>query len=263
MKHSDTQVPEGLVLHNLTVGYDRHPALHHLNLCIPKGALVAVVGPNGAGKTTLLRTLAGELSPMSGHVQGLPASVAYLPQRCSLDVSFPVSVWEMVAMGLWHRMGAMGGMTAAMRRECAAALEQVGLTGFENRHVDALSGGQLQRALFARLALQDATLVLLDEPFAAVDAPTKNQLLGVLKHWQTQGKTVLTVTHDLAQAAEHFPSTLLLARQWAEFGHSREVISTFWHQAMQMPGPFDQDALVCVRPETSLSHMAGTERLNA
>lgn len=263
MKHSETHLPEGLTLHNLTVGYDRHPALHHLNLRIPKGALVAVVGPNGAGKTTLLRTLAGELSPMSGHVQGLPARVAYLPQRCSLDVTFPVTVWEMVAMGLWHRMGAMGGMTVAMQQECAAALDQVGLTGFEERQVDALSGGQLQRALFARLALQDAALVLLDEPFAAVDAPTKTQLLDVLKHWQMQGKTVLTVTHDLAQAAEHFPSTLLLARQWAEFGPSRAVISTFWHRAIQMPGPFDQDAPVCVRPEETLSHMAGTERLHA
>lgn len=259
MKQANPDTAVSIALCNLTVGYNRHPALHHLDLVIPSGALVAVVGPNGAGKSTLLKTLAGELRPMSGQVRGLPARVAYMPQRSTLDVSFPVSVWDMVAMGLWHRMGACGGMTEAMRDECSSVLDRVGLAGFEDRDLDALSGGQLQRALFARLTLQDAQLVLLDEPFAAVDAPTKTVLIDVLKHWQAQGKTVLAVTHDLSQALEHFPHTLLLARQWAQFGASRSVLENHWHEALEMPGPFDRDAAVCGRVPAGQALASETE----
>jgi zinc/manganese transport system ATP-binding protein len=234
-------------LHDLTLGYDRHPAVHHVSLRIAPGSLVALVGPNGAGKSTLIKALAGELRPLSGSATGLAGQrIAWLPQHSGLDPSFPIDVRRMVEMGLWHRVGALGRFTAGHRRLCDEALAAVGLTGFETRGLDTLSGGQLQRALFARLILQDAPVVLLDEPFAAVDHRTSTDLLALLHRWQQQGKTVIVVLHDLAQVRAHFPLTLLLARELVAFGPTAEVLSdSNWARAQRMHEPFDDDAPPC------------------
>lgn len=242
---SDT-APE-IVLHDLTLGYDRHPAVHHLSLRIAPGSLVALVGPNGAGKSTLVKALAGDLPPLSGGVEGLAGHrVAWLPQHSGLDTSFPIDVRRMVALGLWHRVGALGRFRAEHRRRCDEALAAVGLAGFESRGLDTLSGGQLQRALFARLILQDAPVVLLDEPFAAVDHRTSADLLALLKRWQGQGKTVIVVLHDLAQVRAHFPHTLLLARELVAYGPTAEVLTdAHWTRALRMPEPFDDHAPLC------------------
>lgn len=237
----------GIVLHDLTLGYDRHPAVHHLSLRIAPGSLVALVGPNGAGKSTLVKALAGELHPLGGRIDGLDGPrVAWLPQHSGLDTSFPIDVRRMVALGLWHRVGALGRFRAEDRRRCDEALAAVGLAGFESRGLDTLSGGQLQRALFARLILQDAPVVLLDEPFAAVDHRTSADLLALLQRWQRQGKTVIVVLHDLAQVRAHFPITLLLARSLVAFGPTAEVLTdAHWARAMRMPEPFDEHAPRC------------------
>ncbi len=234
-------------MHDLTLGYERHPAVHHLSLRIEPGSLVALVGPNGAGKSTLIKALAGELRPLSGHLSGLSGQrIAWLPQQSGLDPSFPIDVRRMVCMGLWHRMGALGRFTAEHRSLCEKALAAVGLTGFESRGLDTLSGGQLQRALFARLILQDAPLVLLDEPFAAVDNRTSAELLALLHRWQAQGKTVIVVLHDLAQVRAHFPLTLLLARELVAFGPTAEVLTEAnWARAQHMREPFDDHAPPC------------------
>ncbi len=156
---------------DLTLGYDRHPAVHHLSGRIPAGALLAVVGPNGGGKSTLLKGMVGELKPIGGKVRGLQGQiVAYVPQQDGIDRSYPVSVFDLVAMGLWDRRGLFGGFGRRDEAAVAAALARVGLSGFERRPVGTLSGGQLQRALFARVTLQDASVILLDEPFSAIDA---------------------------------------------------------------------------------------------
>src|SRR5690606_6531348 len=154
--------------------YERHPAVHHLSLALPPASLVAVVGPNGAGKSTLLKALAGQLQPIGGRIDGLGPQqrVAWLPQANGIDRGFPISVEELVLLGLWPEVGALGRYSAAHRHTCHAALASVGLLGFEKRAIDTLSGGQFQRALFARLILQDAPVVLLDEPFAAIDQRT-------------------------------------------------------------------------------------------
>lgn len=234
-------------LRNLTLGYDRHPAVHHLSLRIEPGSLVALVGPNGAGKSTLIKALAGLLAPISGTLHGLQKQrIAWLPQHTELDRSFPIAVRDLVAMGLWHQVGALKRFSATHLRQCDAALAAVGLTGFESRSLDTLSGGQLQRALFARLILQDAPLVLLDEPFAAVDNRTTADLLALLHRWHQQGKTVLTVLHDLAQVRTHFPLTLLLARELIAWGPTAEVLTTaHWSRAQRMKEPFDDAAPVC------------------
>jgi zinc/manganese transport system ATP-binding protein len=245
--HPADPTAAAIELHDLTLGYDRHPAVHHLNARIAPGSLLALVGPNGAGKSTLIKALAGELRPLSGRIGGLAwQRIAWLPQHSGLDPSFPIDVRRMVAMGLWHRVGALGRFTAEHRRLCDEALTAVGLTGFESRGLDTLSGGQLQRALFARLILQDAPVVLLDEPFAAVDHRTSTDLLALLHRWQREGKTVIVVLHDLAQVRAHFPLTLLLARELVAFGPTAEVLThAHWARAQRMQEPFDDDAPPC------------------
>lgn len=243
---SPSNAPD-IELHDLTLGYDRHPAVHHLSLRIAPGSLVALVGPNGAGKSTLIKALAGELRPISGRVSGLAGQrIAWLPQHSGLDASFPIDVRRMVAMGLWHRVGALGRLTAEHRRLCDESLAAVGLTGFESRGLDTLSGGQLQRALFARLILQDAPVVLLDEPFAAVDNRTSADLLALLHRWQQQGKTVIVVLHDLAQVRAQFPLSLLLARELVAYGPTAAVLNDAnWARAQRMHEAFDDDAPLC------------------
>lgn len=242
-----------LRLEDLTLGYDRHPAVHHLNVDVPAGALVAVVGPNGAGKSTLLKGVAGELRALGGHIRrsGEPdARIAYLPQRGELDTSFPVSVFEMVAMGLWHEIGAFGRVRASHVHRIERALAAVSLSGFESRPIGSLSGGQMQRVRFARLILQDAPLILLDEPFAALDARTVADLMQLILDWHREGRTILTVVHDLDQVRRHFPTCLLLAREPVAYGPTAEVLTEpLLTRARQLSEAFDEQAAVCHRDE--------------
>jgi zinc/manganese transport system ATP-binding protein len=215
--------------------------------------MTAVVGPNGAGKTTLLRALAGDLSLQSGHIDGLAGQrVAWLPQHSEIDRSFPISVREMVMHGLWHQLGAWGWRGASHRAACDQALAAVGLSGMAQRSIDTLSGGQMQRALFARLILQDAAVILLDEPFAAVDEPTSADLLRLMVQWQREGKTVITVLHDLRLVREHFPQTLLLARRAVAWGPTVQALTEAnWLRAQHMREPFDEHAPLCEHTDTS------------
>ena len=238
-----------LALGDLTLGYDRHPAVHHVSATFARGSLTAIVGPNGAGKSTLLKAMAGLLKPLSGTIRADgPMRIAYLPQIAALDRSFPVSLFDLVAAGLWHRTGTFGGISRKDRHAVHEAFERVGLQGFERRTLDALSGGQLQRALFARLILQDADLILLDEPLAAIDTKTSVDLLAMISEWHAQGRTILAVLHDMQIVREHFPQTLLLARECVAFGKTHDVL-TDHHlgRARQMIEAFDDDAHICVQ----------------
>lgn len=237
-----------LSIRNLTLGYDRHPAVHHLDLELAAGSLTAVVGPNGAGKSTLLKGLSGELVPLEGRIETRAARLAYLPQLSEIDRSFPITVEALVAMGLWRRIGAFGPVRDSDAARVAEALSAVGLTGFERRPISALSGGQAQRVMFARLLLQDADLVLLDEPFTALDARTAAELLEVVKRWHGEGRTVLAVLHDIEAVRRHFPETLLLAREKVAHGATSEVLTPQnLFRARQMSEAFDDDAAICAR----------------
>jgi zinc/manganese transport system ATP-binding protein len=247
--------PPAIELHNLTLGYERHPAVHHVSATLPAGSLVAVVGPNGAGKSTLIKGLAGLVRPMQGHITGLAGQrVAYLPQRDDMDHSFPITVADMVAMGLWHEVGALGGYSRTQRQRCTDALAQVGLSGFGQRTIATLSGGQFQRALFARLMLQDAPIILLDEPFAGVDTRTSRDLLALLHTWHAQGRTVLAVLHDMEQVRQHFPHALLLARELVAAGPTPQVLTEAnLQRARRLNEAFDDEAPECdvAEPESS------------
>jgi zinc/manganese transport system ATP-binding protein len=213
---------------DLTLGYDRHPAVHHLDGAVAAGALLAVVGPNGAGKSTLLKGIAGTLLPLGGTIDrdGLdPRRIAYLPQVADLDRSFPVTVYDLVAMGLWRRSGLLGSIGRRDREQIEHAIAAVGLTGFEVRTIGSLSGGQLQRVLFARLILQDASIILLDEPFTAIDAKTTADLLAIVHRWHGEKRTIVAVLHDLDVVRSHFSETLLIARKPVAWGRTADVLT--------------------------------------
>lgn len=213
---------------DFSLGYNRNPAVMGLQTEILNGSLTAVVGPNGAGKSTLLKGLVGSLQPLSGQVL-LGAietrDISYLPQQSEVDRLFPISVYELVSMGLWRVIGAFGKISRSHRARITEALATVGLENFEKRAIGSLSGGQLQRALFARLLLQDSALVLLDEPFSAIDAGTTADLINIVKRWHGEGRTVLAVLHDTDTVQAHFPETLLLAREMVAHGPTEKVLT--------------------------------------
>ena len=248
--------PQPITLRDLTLGYDGHPAVHHLSGTIAPGALLAVVGPNGAGTSTLIKALAGLLTPIGGHIDGLAGQrVAYLPQQAALERGFPIGVGEFAAMGLWHETGAFGGFSRAQRERVRAALAAVGLEGHARQPIDTLSGGQLQRTLFARLMLQDAPVLLLDEPFSAIDQRTTVDLLQLLRQWHAAGKTVLAVLHDLHQVRDAFPETLMLAREPVAWGPTDQVLTPANLQRLRaMPEAFDDRAAVCEVPSAGTPH---------
>ncbi len=214
-------------LHDVTLGYERHPAVHHLDGAFNAEGLTAVVGPNGSGKSTLLKGIAGALSPLSGHIDlaGLRhRDIAYLPQDNGVDRRFPITLEELVSLGFWGRRGLFGGLSRADRTRMDDAFAAVGLDGFQRRPVGSVSGGQLQRALFARVLLQDARLILLDEPFTALDARTASDLIELVQRWPREGRTVIVVLHDLDLVRETCADTLLLAREKVAWGPTTEAL---------------------------------------
>jgi len=213
---------------DVTLSYDRHPAVHHLSGVFETGSLTAVVGPNGAGKSTLLKSLVGEECQVEGRIDFgslKPHDFGYLPQAASLERQFPLMVADVVLLGAWRRIGPFRGVTRAIAREAASALAAVGLKGFERRQVGSLSGGQMQRVLFARLLLQDARVLLLDEPFTSIDGATTRDLFGVVQRWHLDGRTVIAVLHDFEQVRSYFPETLLISRRVVAWGKTADVMT--------------------------------------
>jgi zinc/manganese transport system ATP-binding protein len=239
-----------VTLRDLTVSYRGHPAVHHLSGAFGACMLTAVVGPNGAGKSTLLGALGGTILNFEGRIERDPAQrVAYLPQASALDRSFPVRVHEVVAMGLWSRIGSFGGLRPEDRSGVDRALAAVGLSGFGQRWLGELSAGQAQRVLFARVLMQDAGLILLDEPFNAIDARTTADLLALLQRWKREARTVIAVLHDMDQVREHFEQVLLLARERVAWGPTAEVLKAeHLFKARQMAEAWDEAAPRCELP---------------
>ena len=217
-----------ITVRDLTVSYHRVPAVHHLSGNFPAGSLTAVVGPNGAGKSTLLNAIVGTLRPDTGSIEitGIAHQhIAYLPQRANVDQTFPISVHDTISLGLWRQTGRLGAVSAAGRTHMEAALARLGLQRLGDRPISELSVGQFQRVLFARLLLQDASLILLDEPFAGLDTPTTTDLMKLIADWHGQGRTIVAVLHDLGQVRRHFTRTLLLSRRCTAWGATEIVLT--------------------------------------
>ncbi|MBB4478768.1 metal ABC transporter ATP-binding protein [Rhizobium etli] len=239
-------------LDDLTVAYDRHPAVHHVSGAFAPGSLTAIAGPNGAGKSTLLKAIMGELRPAEGRVEHrlARAEFGYLPQAAEIDRRFPISVIDTVMLGAWKASGAFGRVAPADVEKAGEALTAVGLEGFGRRHVGSLSAGQFQRVLFARLLLQDAGVILLDEPFTAIDARTTRDLLDIVSRWHGEGRTVIAVLHDFELVRTHFPQTLLLARELVGWGATGDVMSSAnLMKARAMAERWDEDAAACAPQE--------------
>jgi zinc/manganese transport system ATP-binding protein len=237
-----------VTLENLTVSYRQHPALHHISGQFAPGSLTAVVGPNGSGKSTLLKTIMGLLPIAGGKVTVATPSarIAYLPQLAEIDTCFPIDVRDCVSLGCWPRKGAWGGMKGAQLQQIDAALHAVCLQGFEDRPISSLSSGQLQRVLFARLLVQNADVILLDEPFNSIDSKTTAALLDTIAQWHRQQHTVIVVLHNDAQVRQHFPQTLLLARELVAWGPTAQVMTdAHLSRARAMAEVWDDDAELC------------------
>ena len=212
---------EGIVVRNLSVCYGERYAFEGLTGEFPPASLTAVIGPNGAGKSSLLKTPVGIIRPTAGEVICAALArhrLAYLPQQDELDRGFPISVAELVALGDWRNFGSVREPPDGLAASVYEALAAVGLLTVIDRPIAELSVGQFQRALFARLLLQDADVILLDEPFASLDENTTEDLLHFLQRWRGEGRTVVAVLHDLDRVRQHFPSTLLLAREPIAWG---------------------------------------------
>ena len=216
-------------LDNLVAGYEGVAITPSLSGVIHKGSLTAIVGLNGCGKSTLLKTLAGFIPPVSGVVRWSPArpTIGWLAQRHALEAQFPLTVLDVVSQGTWPRISLLRGLRNDVRRRIQASLARVGLTEMAKTPIEALSGGQFQRMLFARVLVQRAPLVMLDEPFTGIDENTTHDLMGVIQEMHQQGQTVLAVLHDNQRVADYFPETLLLAPQNASWGLTHEVLPAF------------------------------------
>jgi zinc/manganese transport system ATP-binding protein len=205
-----------ILLRDVTVRYGRRIALEAVSGEFVSGSLTAIVGANGAGKSTLLGAIAGAV-PLAGGVVNCAArhrrQIAYLPQLAAIKRDFPLTVSELITLGGWREFGSFRSPGPVLRARAALAAETVGLAARVGRLVGEISVGELQRALFARLILQDAAVILLDEPFAAIDAQTMSVLLDQVTRWHQEGRTVIAVLHDLDLVRARFPSTLVLARR--------------------------------------------------
>jgi zinc/manganese transport system ATP-binding protein len=200
-------------LDGLTLRHGARTVLADLSGSFQAGSLTALIGENGAGKTTLLRALAGLHPPASGLIDrdGLrPTDIALLPQGTQLDRGFPITCRDVVALAA-PGLGPFRTLNKGHLAAAEAAMSRVRLDGLGSRPVQALSAGQFQRLLFARTIMQDAAVVLMDEPFSAVDATTTDLLLSVIQGWHSEGRTQIVVLHDMDLVRHHFPQALLLS----------------------------------------------------
>lgn len=221
-----------LSIHDMTVAYYRKPVLWDIDLDIPEGKLVGIIGPNGAGKSTLIKATLDLIPRASGDVRihGLPYRqqrhrVAYVPQRESVDWDFPVSALDVVAMGLYGKLGWFKRVGAKEREQSREALSRVGMADYADRQISQLSGGQQQRVFLARALVQNADIYFMDEPFAGVDAATEKAIVSLLAALRSEGKTVLVVHHDLQTISEYFDYLLMINMRVVAAGPTEEVFT--------------------------------------
>ena len=230
---TDRNESPAITVENLTVSFGTRPALLDVSVTIEQGLLVGVVGPNGAGKSTLIKAILGFVKPDFGTVRILgedvdraKGRVAYVPQRGSVDWDYPITVYEVAMMGRFGHIPWWRDPGPEDRRFANEALEMVRMADFGSRQIGQLSGGQQQRVFMARALAQGADILLLDEPFAGVDAATERAILEVLDRTRATGKTLVVVHHDLATAAEYFDRLMLIKQRLYAYGPPEVVLHT-------------------------------------
>ncbi|AVK62654.1 manganese ABC transporter ATP-binding protein [Lactobacillus sp. CBA3606] len=232
-----------LVVKNLTVAYDDTPVFTDVAVNFNTGKITGIIGPNGAGKSTLIKAMLGLIKVKQGTatVDGQPLKqlrqkVAYVEQRKELDLTFPINVFEVVLTGTYGRLGLFKSPGKAERQASQAALAQVDLTAFAKRQIGNLSGGQLQRVFVARAIVQQAELIILDEPFVGIDLQSETAIMAILKQWRDQGKTIIVVHHDLNKVSRYFDDLVILNHGIVDFGPVETV-----YQAANIEKAFSAD----------------------
>ena len=210
---------------NLTVAYGENIALEDFNLDVEVGSLVALVGPNGAGKSTLIKTILKFLKQITGEIKISGKSLAYVPQRNSVDWDFPTTLFDVVEMGCYGRVGLFKRVNKEEKAKVLKAIEQVGMLEFKDRQISELSGGQQQRAFIARALVQEADIYLMDEPFQGVDSTTEKSIVDILKKLKSDGKTLLVVHHDLQTVPTYFETVTFINKTVIASGKVKEAFT--------------------------------------
>ena len=210
---------------NLTVAYGENIALEDFNLNVEIGSLMALVGPNGAGKSTLIKTVLKFLKQITGEIKINGKNLAYVPQRNSVDWDFPTTLFDVVEMGCYGRVGLFKRVNKEEKAKVLKAIEQVGMLEFKDRQISELSGGQQQRAFIARAMVQEADIYLMDEPFQGVDSTTEKSIVDILKKLKSDGKTLLVVHHDLQTVPTYFESVTFINKTVIASGKVKEVFT--------------------------------------
>lgn len=218
-----------LRLNNVTLAWGKKTILKNISGSFKKGSFTAIVGPNGAGKSTLIKAMVGQISPKAGEVvvvDEFKRELSLLPQQTDLDRDFPMTTFDLVSMGVWRDLGPFRSLSSMQRHQIMQALVQVGLVEQAQDLIGTLSGGQLQRAFFARLLVRDAQVIILDEPFAAVDEATQESLIPILQQWHAEGRTIIIVLHDEELVKRLVPETMIIGRSVVAWGPTADVFTT-------------------------------------
>lgn len=223
-------ISEGIKISNLTLTYQRHPAVHHLSCFFNPGTMNCIMGPNGGGKSTLLKALAG-LHPIDEGTIERPSQLdlhhtAYLSQSQTWDRQFPMTVFDLAAQGLINELKFWKPRTQSQTARVNDSLKQVQLYHLKNQTIEHLSLGQFQRALLARVIVQNAQLILLDETLNGLDESSVTDFFHILHHWHLQGKTIIVVLHDRQRALQHFQYCLVLNKEMKAWGPCTEVLNS-------------------------------------
>ena len=212
-------------IRNLTVAYGENIALENFNLDIEVGSLMALVGPNGAGKSTLIKTILKFLKQITGEIKINGKTLAYVPQRNSVDWDFPTTLFDVVEMGCYGRVGLFKRVSKEEKQKVLKAIEQVGMLDFKDRQISELSGGQQQRTFIARALVQEADIYLMDEPFQGVDSTTEKSIVDILKKLKSEGKTLIVVHHDLQTVPTYFETVTFINKSVIASGKVKEVFT--------------------------------------
>ena len=210
---------------NLTVAYGENIALEDFNLDVEIGSLMALVGPNGAGKSTLIKTILKFLKQITGEIKINGKSLAYVPQRNTVDWDFPTTLFDVVEMGCYGRVGLFKRVNKEEKVKVLKAIEQVGMLEFKDRQISELSGGQQQRTFIARALVQEADIYLMDEPFQGVDSTTEKSIVNILKKLKSEGKTLIIVHHDLQTVPTYFETLTFINKTVIASGKVEKVFT--------------------------------------
>ena len=219
-----------LTVKNLTVAYDDAPVFTDLNVSFEAGKITGIIGPNGAGKSTMIKAMLSLIKSRTGSadfngktLKSVQKRIAYVEQRKDLDLTFPIDVFDVVMTGTYGKLGLFKNPGKAEKQASREALEQVSLTEFSKRQISNLSGGQLQRVFVARAIVQEADIIILDEPFVGIDMQSETAIMNILKQWRDAGKTIIVVHHDLNKVTKYFDDLVILNHGIVDYGPTEQV----------------------------------------